>query len=85
MMTYISKIEALAICGENLKKIKIELEGRVIEQVTEFTYLGNMICECKPDTEIKMHKYNKLNRMIKRHPGKQISEHTKYNELTALF
>ena len=32
--------------GENLKRVKIELEGRVIEQVTEFTCLGNMICEC---------------------------------------
>jgi hypothetical protein len=71
-MTETSKIETLAMCGENLKRIKIELEGRVIEQVTEFTYLGNVICECKPDTEIKMHKYNKLNRMVKRHAGKQI-------------
>lgn len=84
-MTDTYKIEALAMCGENLKRVKIELEGRVVEQVTEFTYLGNMICECKPDTEIKMHKYIKLNRMIKRHPGQQISEHTKCYELTPLF
>ena len=44
------------MCGENLKRVKTELEGRVIEQVMEFTYLGNMIWECKPDTEIKVHK-----------------------------
>jgi hypothetical protein len=84
-MTDTSKIETLAMCCENLKRVKIELEGRVIQQVTEFTYLGNMICECKPDTEINMHKYNKLNRLIKRHPGKQISEHTKRYESTTLF
>ena len=53
-MTNTAKIETLTMCGENLKGVKIELEGRVIEQVTEFTYLGNVICECKPDTEIKI-------------------------------
>ena len=38
--------------GENWKRTKIELEGRMIEQVTEFTYLGNMIGKFKPDSEI---------------------------------
>jgi hypothetical protein len=42
-MTDTSKIETLAMCGENVKRVKIELDGRVIEHVTEFTYLGNMI------------------------------------------
>jgi hypothetical protein len=38
--------------GENLKRAKIELgESRVIEQVTEFTYLGNMIGKFKPDCD----------------------------------
>jgi hypothetical protein len=60
-MTDTFKIETLAVCVEDLKRVRIELEGRVIEHVPEFTYLGNTICECKPDTEIKMHKYNKLN------------------------
>jgi hypothetical protein len=46
MITDIPKIETLAMCGENLERVKIELE----EQVTEFTYLENMICECKPDS-----------------------------------
>jgi hypothetical protein len=55
----------MVMCGENLKKVNIELEGRVIEQVTEFMYLGTMICKSEPDTGIKMHKYNTLNRMKK--------------------
>ena len=54
MTTDTSEMETLAMCGESLKRVTIELEGRVVEQVTKFTYLGNMICKCKPDTEIKM-------------------------------
>lgn len=43
MMAGTSKIETVAMCGENLKRVKTELEGRVTEQVMEFTYLGNII------------------------------------------
>ena len=33
------------MCGKNVERIKTEFEGRIIEQVTEFTYLRNMISE----------------------------------------
>jgi hypothetical protein len=62
------------MCG---KRVKIELEGRIMKLVMEFTRLVNMISKYNWDIETKMHKYNKLNRMIKRHLGKQMLTETK--------
>ncbi|PSN32366.1 hypothetical protein C0J52_26997 [Blattella germanica] len=31
----------LKMCGTNLRRVKIELNGKIIEQVSEFNYLGH--------------------------------------------
>jgi len=46
----------------------------IIEQVTNFKYLGYRISEYKSDLEDKLQAYNKINRSIRRHFGKQINK-----------
>ena len=49
----------------------------IIEQVTDFKYLGYRISEYKSDLEDKLQKYNKINGAIRRHFGKQTNKETK--------
>jgi hypothetical protein len=53
------------------------IEGKIIEQVTEFTYQGNKISEYKEDIENKLQTYSRINGIIKRNFGKQMSIQTK--------
>ena len=43
----------------------------IIEQVTDFKYLGYRTSEYKSDLEDKLQTYNKINGAIRRHFGKQ--------------
>ena len=49
----------------------------VIEQVTDFKYLGYRISEYRSDLEDKLQTYNKINGAIRRHFGKQMNKETK--------
>jgi len=53
------------------------INGNIIEQVTDFKYLGYCISEYKSDLEDKLQTYNKMNGAIWRHFGKQINKETK--------
>ena len=53
------------------------INDNIIEQVTDFKYLGYCISELKSDLEDKLHTYNKINGTLRRHFGKQINKETK--------
>jgi hypothetical protein len=53
------------------------INDKIIEQVTEFKYLGYCISEHKSDLEVKLQTYNKINGTIRRHFGKQMTKETK--------
>ena len=53
------------------------INDNVIEQVTDFKYLGYRISEYKSDLEDKLQTYNKINVAIRRHFGKQTNKETK--------
>jgi hypothetical protein len=53
------------------------IDGKITEQVTEFNYLGSKISEYKKDMEYKLQTYNRINGLIKRTFGKQMSNQTK--------
>jgi hypothetical protein len=36
-----SKTKAAGVCGKNVQRVKIEIEGKIIEQVSNFNYLTN--------------------------------------------
>jgi hypothetical protein len=38
-----SKTNSIGVCGKNTQRVKIEIEGKIIEQVYNFNYLGNLI------------------------------------------
>jgi hypothetical protein len=53
----------------------IEIEGKIIEQVSSFNCLGYLNKD--NDINIKLRRYNKINGIIKRHFGKHMTTDTK--------
>ena len=58
-------------------RVKIVINDNIIEQVTDFKYLGYRISEYGSDLEDKLQAYNKINGAIRRHFGKQMNNETK--------
>jgi predicted SPOUT superfamily RNA methylase MTH1 len=52
------------------------INDNIIEQATDFKYLGYCISEFKNDLVDKLQTYNKINRAIRRHFGKQMNKET---------
>ena len=78
----------MAMCGNYIQRVKIVINNNIIEQVTDFKYLGYRISEYKSDSEdklktynkingAKLKTYNKINGAIWRHFGKQMNKETK--------
>jgi len=67
----------MAMCGNYIQRVKIVINNDIIEQVTDFKYLGYRIAEYKSDLEDKLEIYNKINGAIRRHFGKQMNKETK--------
>jgi len=61
----------MAMCGNYIQSVKFVINDNIIEQVTDFKYLGYRISEYKSDLEDKLQTYNKINEAIRRHFGKQ--------------
>jgi len=53
----------------------------IIEQVTDFKYLGYCISEYKSDLEDKLQTYNKINGAIQRHFGEKNEHRNKVKNL----
>ena len=53
------------------------INDNIIEQVTDFKYLGYRISEYGSYLEDKLQTYNEMNGAIRRHFGKQMNEETK--------
>jgi hypothetical protein len=50
------------------------INENIIEQVTDFKYLGYRTSEYKSDLEDKLQSYNKINEAIRRHFGKKLTK-----------
>jgi len=53
------------------------INDNIIEQVTDFKYLGYRISEFKSDLKDKLQTYNKIKGAIRRHLGKHMNKETK--------
>ena len=67
----------MAMWGNHIQRVKIVINDNIIEQVTDFNYLGYCISEFKNDVEDKLQTFNKINGAIRRHFGKQMNKETK--------
>ena len=56
-----TKTKSVAMCGNHIQKVKIVTNDNIIEQVTDFKYLGYRISAYKSDLEDKLQTYNKIN------------------------
>jgi len=63
--------------GKHIHRVKIVINDNIIEQVTDFKYLGYRISEYKSVLEDKLQTYNNKNGVIRRHFGKQMNKETK--------
>jgi hypothetical protein len=72
-----SKTKAIGVCGKNIQWVKIEIEGKIMEQVSNYNYLGSLISNEEKDINAKLQGYNKMNGIIKQHFGKQMTTDTK--------
>ena len=67
----------MAVWGYHIQRVKIVINDNIIEQVSDFKYLGYRISEFKSDLEDKLQTYNKTNGAVRRHFGKQMNNETK--------
>jgi len=51
--------------GKHIQTVKIVLNDNILEQVTDFKYLGYHISEYKSDLEDKLQTYDKINGAIR--------------------
>jgi len=51
----------MEICGNHIERVKTVINDNIIEQVTDFKYLGYRISEYRSDLEDKLQTYNKIN------------------------
>ena len=72
-----SKTKSMAMWGNHIQRVKFVIDDNIIEQVTDFKYLGYRISECKSDLEDKLQTYNKIKGAIRRHFVKQMNKETK--------
>ena len=72
-----TKTISMAMWGNHIQRVKFVINNNVIEQVTDFKYLGYRISEYGSDLEDKLQTYNKINGAIRRHFGKQMNKGTK--------
>ena len=61
----------------HIQRVIIVVNDNIIEQVTDFKYLGYRIAEYGSDLKDKLQTYNKINGDIRRHFGKQMNKETK--------
>ena len=72
-----TKTKSMAMWRNRIQRVKIInliIFNYIIEQVTDFKYLGYRISEYGSDLKDKLQTYNKINGVIRRHFGKQMNK-----------
>jgi hypothetical protein len=74
-----TKTKSMEMCGNHIQRVKTVVNDSPIEQVSDFKYLRHLISVYKSYLEGKLQtfEYNKINGVIRRHFGKQMTEETK--------
>jgi len=72
-----TKTKSMAMWGNHIQRVKIVITDNIIEQVTDFKYLGYRMSEYGSDLENKLQTCSKRNGAIQRHFGKQMNKEIK--------
>jgi len=72
-----TKTKSIAMWVNQKQRVKIVINDNIIEQVTDFKYLGYRISENKSDLKDKLQTHNKINGAIRRQFGKQMNKEIK--------
>ena len=67
----------MGMWGNQIQRATFVINDNIIEEVTDFKYLGYRIWGQKSDLEDKLQTYNKINGVIRGHFGKQMNKETK--------
>ena len=54
-----TKTKSMAMWGNHIQRVQMVKNDNIIEQITDFKYLGYCISEYKSDLEDKLQKYTK--------------------------
>jgi len=74
---YKMAISIMAMWGNHIQRVKFVKNHNIIQQVTDFKYLGYRISEYGSDLEDKLQTYNKINGATWRHFGKKMNKKRK--------
>ena len=72
-----TKTKAMAMWGNHIQRVKIVINESIIEEVTDFKYLGYRVSGYKSDFEDRLQTYYKINGTIRIYFGKKINKETK--------
>jgi hypothetical protein len=72
-----SKTKTIGFCGKNMQRVEVDIEGKTIEPVSNFNYLGYLISDDDKDINMKLQIYNKMNGIIECRFGKYMTTDTK--------
>ena len=64
-------------------RVKFVINNNIIQQVTDFKYLGYSVSEYKSDLVDKLQTYNKINGAVRRHFGKQMTKELRIHNIAA--
>jgi len=59
-----TKTKSVEMCGNHIQRVKVVINDNIIEQVTDFKYLGYRISEYKSDLGDKLETYKKISKAI---------------------
>jgi hypothetical protein len=54
-----TKTKSIGMYSSNIHRMKILLDNKVLEQVSEFKYLWYIILDCKVSVRVKLQSYTK--------------------------
>jgi hypothetical protein len=76
-----SKAKPMGFCGKSIKRLKLEIEEKIIQKVSYFNYSGYLISN-DDDISTKLQRHNKINDIIKGNFGKHEKKKLQIHNIT---
>jgi hypothetical protein len=80
-----SKTKAIGVCGKNIQHIRIKIEGKTVEQVSNFNYVGSLMSNEEKNINAKLQTYNKMNGKLNNTSGNIQQQIQNYDYILSLL